>query len=113
MKKNFLTLICLFVMFDFYYCGNSTDCYLLYTNKSITTPCVTNNTCCYMKITFKAHEQVRCVVKQQENENNCNNYKGTVSNYGGEVLECKCNGYFIVNNIYTIYILFIVVILSI
>ena len=68
----------------------SNDCFLLYSNNTIDIPCETNSSCCYMKISFKGGEKVKCALKHNESDDNCDNYKGTIGAYGGDVIECDC-----------------------
>ena len=66
------------------------ECLLLYSNNTIDIPCKTNTSCCYIKISFKGGENFKCALKHNESDDNCDNYKGTIGAYGGDVIECDC-----------------------
>lgn len=75
----------------FHLSKTNNECHLLYSNKTIDIPCENNSSCCYIKINFKGAEKVKCALKHNETDNNCDNYKGTIGAYGGDVIECDCS----------------------
>lgn len=84
---------------------NSTECYLMYLNKTTTIECITNTTCCLLIYEFKGSEKIICILKENPNDNYCSDFKDTIGLYGGDLQECNCQGNHLFFSIFNIMLL--------
>lgn len=70
---------------------NSTECHEMYLNKGTDVECIDKTTCCLLVYEFKLSEKTICILKQNQTDNYCSNFKDTIGLYGGALIECDCH----------------------
>jgi hypothetical protein len=88
---------------------NSTDCWEMYDNKTIDTPCVFNSSCCYVQYEFNSDIIKKCMLKLNSTDNICDNFEDILSYYNANIQVCDCSA----NEVYSlnIFVKFIIIIL--
>lgn len=72
-------------------CGNSTDCFKMYLNNTISTKCINETACCYYNYEIGENTEQECVEKVNNTENLCLQFSRLFTFHPSALFgECDC-----------------------